>query len=386
MNQKMIVRRKSLIIICYLSAMLIIIFSSCDNIKYKVNKLYEITLNNTSIRVLQIKNESCLDSTIFCYFDPQNYSIKFATIVGNKINIDRIQLHKTIAESINNNLISTSNQLFCVSKDSILYFDSDSCKVYCINGKGDMKYVSNLPSEKHPALISGQFVSKKGNDYLYTWIPKKEGSFGEVVSRKLFYKTHKPICRVNLKFEKIVSSSIFGIYPPNYIETGKNFYDYFPNICLGENNLIILSYGADNELYIFKDSTLIKSVECKSKYIKKFNDISDSQFKNFSFLKKYLFEEPRYIKLIYNPFKKQYYRIVKHKFDIEDNTIKNKYWSLLILDDQFTTLDEIEIKYSDYLPDIIIPSKYGIYLQSLNTNPTSNSKNFILSLVNFDKL
>ena len=165
--------------------------------------------------------------------------------------------------------------------------------------------------------------------------------------------------------------------------TGKNFYDFAPSFCIDLRHRIILSYGADDYIYVYNDSVQVSKMYCKSNYIKEFNDIPDDKFKDLGFIKKYQAEEPRYKGIYYDPFKNLYYRITELRKDISNFDINKAKWTIIVLDCNLTVIGEVLIPYSKYLSDVFVLCEEGVYLKKTPKNDNLNS-NIVLSLIKLE--
>lgn len=88
--------------------------------------------------------------------------------------------------------------------------------------------------------------------------------------------------------------------------------------------------------------------------------------KDIQFTMKLFVSAPFYRSLIYDPFRKYYYRIADHEMPItkEDGTLPlftEKFWSFIVLDENFNHLGEFKFAIKDYVP-LIFPTEKGIFL------------------------
>jgi hypothetical protein len=74
---------------------------------------------------------------------------------------------------------------------------------------------------------------------------------------------------------------------------------------------------------------------CKSNFIDEFKDISDEDNSNLTYCQTYLGQEPRYTKLIVDPYKKRYYRVTKLRLEIGKQDIKSAKWTIIIMNETF---------------------------------------------------
>lgn len=271
--------------------------------------------------------------------------------------------------------------LFVHSMDSIYYFDRDIMEVFLFDTSGQIIDKFSINSKNHPNSMISSFFFVCSESLFYSWVP--ETDFSNRISRERAFKTNSPICEVRLDSTISHNNPVtFGIFPDDYKE-GKNYYDFSPNIFKGLKNEIIVSYEADHYLYVYRDSTLIEKVKCKSNFIDDFEDISDENFSNLSYCQTYQGQEPRYTNLIIDPFMRRYYRIVKLRMEIGKIDKENTKWTMIVLTDTFDVIGEVSFSYFDYMPDIIIPTMEGLYVKKSPKNETEYKGNLTLSLLNF---
>ncbi len=154
-------------------------------------------------------------------------------------------------------------------------------------------------------------------------------------------------------------------FPEKYIITGDSYNDHLPSACIGKNNNICVSFGADDNISLYHDSTLLLRKKVRSIYIDKFNPYPDEKLFDMLYLKNYVAEEPKYINIIYDPFENVYYRIVKHRHEKSASNDAGDSWSVIMLDTELNVLGELKFT-SDYKKDIFIPTPVGIITAKQN--------------------
>ena len=366
----------------YLVFSLLIIFSltsSCK--KYSKNKIFQIkhikniACNNIPINVSQIQNlsDTNLHGSYFSYLNTMNNTIGiYFTEKNHKINIP-IPLKYT-KKKLNN------SDFFVYSLDSIFYFDKDLMVVILFDTTGKINNYFSVKSKYKPNPIATSFFVFS-EDLYYSWLSKSDMSTRQ--NRKQTFEVTQPICKVTLdSLMKPYLYSTFGIYPNNY-KNGNDYYDYGPSIFIGLQKQIISSFNADNNIYIYKNSKLISKSLCKSNFINEFKYIKDENNSDLSYCQVFTGEEPRYAKLIIDPYKKQYYRVTKLRMNIGKMDVKNAKWTMIIMNDSFQVIGEVILPFSKYMPDIIIPSKKGVYVKNTPKSKKEFNGNLTLSLLLF---
>jgi hypothetical protein len=77
--------------------------------------------------------------------------------------------------------------------------------------------------------------------------------------------------------------------------------------------------------------------------------------------------EPQYLKLMYNKYENQYYRIAKHPIDSKSkdgNRIEKMEWSIIVMNSEFEVINEVVFDYRYHSPELVLPSNNrGLYQQ-----------------------
>lgn len=345
------------------------------NSSYKVNHIKDVVCSTIpySVRQIQSRVDTCLFESIFYYYDFANNSLGVSLCLEQNTN-KVISLPKYLTKRAH------ESDFFVKSVDSIYYFDKNSKCLIFFNSFGQVIYEFELDSEYPPNPLSSNIFVFSENLY-YSWFPEIE--MGTRFSRKQAFKNISPICKARIdKINKTNSSSTFGVFPDEYMK-GNNYINFGPDLFIGLDNQIIASFKADHYLSVYNNHELIIKKLCKSNFINDFVGISDNDFSSLVPSQIYLGTEPRYEKIIMDPYRRRYYRVIKHKMEIERTNINDAVWSVIIMDDDFDIIGEALFPCSEYLPDIIIPTKIGLYVKRSAKNEEEYNGNLILSLIEF---
>lgn len=158
-----------------------------------------------------------------------------------------------------------------------------------------------------------------------------------------------------------------GSFPEAY-RNGDFYYDFYPSRCINNNGEMVYSFGADHNLYVYKNDSVRAGVhECKSKYVNSFNTFAQDKIDDLAYQREYRIKEPRYVKLIYDKYRNVYYRIVKHpaEFLNKEGTIvkaSEVNWSIMIINQNFEVIKEIEFDAKEYSSAWIYPVPEGVYI------------------------
>lgn len=256
----------------------------------------------------------------------------------------------------------TESYFYVSSFDSIYYFDKDILDVFLLDTSGQIINEFPINPKYKPSPINFSFFVNSNNSLCYSWLPTNLDVTTQT-SRKQYFNTSMPICQVNIDSSKDINSyHVFGDYPHGY-KDGENYYNYSPNIFIGLQNEVISSFYSGHSIYAYRNNKLIAQKECKSNLINKFNSIPDEKNSNTSYCRTFIGEEPKYVSIIEDPYRNCYYRVAKFRFKLGETDIKQAKWSIIVMNNSFDIIGEVILNYSDYMPDIIIPSRKGIYIK-----------------------
>lgn len=271
--------------------------------------------------------------------------------------------------SFPDSLMSTDAQFstLAISPDSILACPMSAGKsVFLFNGKAQLL-----------KTISSAVPLRDGmNDYVLVALPQSPLLFDgdkilavctrlDVVirspeARKKYFSTPPYILLAAKNGESLNA----GYWPEEY-RAGTSFRDFYPQHCVNGRKQIVFGFAASDSLFVMANGKITASYSCKSKYMSERHPFPDDSIGHFSFLNRYEVNEPRYLSLVYDPFRHCYYRLVHHamKFENENgmttHTFLDKPWSFMILDENFNLIGEKLMDAQRFLP-CIFPVKDGL--------------------------
>jgi len=291
----------------------------------------------------------------------KTFKIFFQDIKTKKIL--SFDINKDSLKFVSDTLYNTRNyfcDLFFYSNDLIYSFHNNINKITLENNHGENLKTYQI-SEKYAAVSSPNCKLTGNNNYLLLANASRIINVGTLKNRLKYYKQIKPLLLVNIK-DSIYSYKAIGDFPEKYISTGDDYNEFIPSACFGSNNNICVSFSADNYLYIYNNSNLILKKKVKSKFIKKFKPYPDDKNFDMLFLKNYIIKEPKYLSVIYDPWQKLYFRMVKHRgaISVDKNSSGNS-WSVIALDTELNILGEKQFNYQ-YNPDVFVPTPFGILM------------------------
>ncbi len=250
--------------------------------------------------------------------------------------------------------------LFILSTDSIYSLQNNTNNLILQNNLGKILKTYHVPKIYTP--VTNPSILLIGDDHcLLLGNASKRIDFGEREERLKYYKNVKPLLKVNIKDSTFIYHTV-GKFPEKYEKTGYNYEDPCPSACFGSNNTICVSFGADDNLYLYNDSGLTLQKKVKSNYIKEFRPYPDDKKLDMLFLKNYISEEPKYLSIIFSPWQNLYYRIVKHRMHLKSQKSNvEKFWSVIVIDQALNVIGEKEFSYK-FNPRIFIPTPFGILM------------------------
>jgi len=263
---------------------------------------------------------------------------------------------------------------YIVSPDSIYMFYQDSWRLTLKNSKGSVIKTYPINHKFITVAIPPMNLMANNNQFLLGHSSRTLG-VGEKKDRLTYYKTIKPILLLQIK-DTILACQTISKFPDEYINTGNDYYDYYPSACFGKDGNICVSFGADDYLYLYQDSTLLLKKKVKSKFIDQFNPYPDEKRFDMLYLRNYWAKEPKYSRVIFDPYENLYYRIVKHRANKTKENKNENLWSVMILDNELNVLGEVKIN-TEYRPEIFIPTPFGIVMAKESAKHPGNA---VLSL------
>jgi hypothetical protein len=362
------------ILVCLISALL---FNSCFNnsLKHEIHYEFvrELVLPDSTNSLYLIENQSYNindSSSIYIFQQFENKKIYSINVKENGIYFKETS-------------IKTDHfffSMFLQTMDSIYSFDNNTNELILSNGYGNQlnKYI--IDDSFTPIVsLSTRLIGSSTN--LLLGNASKNIDFGSLSGRLNYYRSVNPVLSISLFRDTLLCKGI-GRFPDEYVKTGHNYYDVAPSVCITDNGFICLSFGADDHLYLYKDTTLVLSKNVKSNYISDYSAIPDDKRFDMLYLKKYISEEPRYLNIKYDPFNKLFYRIVKHRLLNGLNSV-DRFWSVIILNNDLNVIGETKFTY-EFETGVFLPTPYGIMLLRNNNSEKENSA-FVLIKLEIDE-
>ena len=268
-------------------------------------------------------------------------------------------------------------RFYIKSADSI-FFLSDEGVLKMFDKNLNIKKEITIPKAYPPiTLLSNSYVVSD-SVLFYNWMIYNRYGGQAIEDRKERYAKGRPISSLFYGAKNSGKTFTFGSYPEKYKNTGNNYYFNEPYLNKGAEDKLVVSFSADENVYIYEKGKLVQTKKCKSRYVNKIGHVPNDKLMNLAFVSDYQNEEPKYLKIYYDRFLNRYYRKVRVSYNREHR--EDGLWSIIVLDENFEKLGEVLIKNSDYSPWLLIPTEKGVYLKESNPDSLGYA---VLTLVNF---
>ncbi len=254
---------------------------------------------------------------------------------------------------------------FVLSPDSILVLDDNQfCTLYLLDAQGSIRSQfplgqnqgSFIGTEQEPyrngkeLLLSGFVVANRAEE------TTKPGIIFPCYSYNMATNVYQPVPAID--------------YPSDYYcynWGGENMREVYATACYPLNG-ILYSFPISHSIYVYDvkmkkmkkydgGSSFVEKIPSYSSE-KKFNSIESGNYR------KYFFGQPSYYKVLYDPHRSLYYRLVglpSEKFDINDMKTYRKKLSVIILDKNFQFLGETLLD-EQYNPRSAFVNEKGLHI------------------------
>jgi hypothetical protein len=263
-----------------------------------------------------------------------------------------------------------------IGTDSCLIINSRINQITLLNNKGTILNEWRFADENTYTFGTTPYMPfKLFKNRIYCNSIRNDIRINTIENLREYYSSPTNVI-LELNSDTLKPNTYFGEFPPSYKDQTKNYNDFLPCAAYNEKGETILSFGSDHNLYVYDSyGKFIREISGKSKYIDEFNEMDIEKESDYAFLKKYLAVEPKYLKFIYDPYSKMYYRIAKHKinnYENKDGTVKSSLdgnYSIIFFDSELNILDEILFNHSeDYHFMGLIPTKNGLLISNKTAN------------------
>lgn len=274
-----------------------------------------------------------------------------------------------------------------LSLDSILVLDQRNFTINIVNDRSEVIEKWDFYSKAQKVgLQQIQSWSRSQNQIdvyqgeLY-FTQKLSGNWNNIsASQKKATKLAATLNLINNELRKLPLD-----FPVNYWEKNKSVDPVFSR--LHNSGSFIYTFPIDDYLYV--TNNLHEKWEkylAKSKYVDVNHDFAKVEA-TYEEIVRYHIESPRYLNILFDPYKKYYYRFVYlgREFD-KDRDLNTKIHinspiSIIILDDEFNVLGEQKLLDKKYVHEMAFVNKEGLWISTnhpLNEEAPENTMRFEL--------
>ena len=376
--------KKNLLLVGFIT---IICFCSCKNaankkVKFIESQNVEITFPATIVEHYGIQNFSTHHVEYITYVDTFDLSLNLRPLFDSLEDVIKISLKEANLIHKVQNGISYNIQ----SLDSIFILYENTNTISLISSEGLVintwqfsqfinKHNDNESSYEYTLVSMVRNPLKFYNNTFFINAVRNDIILNNEENLRKYFETYPEIA-ININSYKI--NHIMLPWPNNYQNSKEFFRDYWPQTCTNKKGKIIYSFAKNHTLFVYDCSTKkIEKHKTESSYFDNFNTYPVDKIGNMSYLKKYMVQESTYKGVIYDDYNKLYYRIAwhpVHEYENEDgitvNELDDKKWSIIVINENFEQIDEIEFNQEIYNYYYIFPTSKGLMIQNKRKTTT----------------
>ena len=362
----------------FLSVILITVFI------YACKKDKEITL--TLKNKIYLPTNKDIDFSCFKVDDNENKEYIYFKSAGASSN-DSIYICNSkgmLIESISLKYFVSNNEdsrvagFYPSTLDSIYVTCFNSKYIYLINRNGIIlkkikpDFNKNYTFKDNDFQLSYGVFHKFGNSYLvnqyynYSKLAKTNNTTNSY--KKLFTTSPSFLIDIN---DSTYTYQEFGNYPDEFKSNKGNFFYYYSTSSktINNNNQIIYLWRSLNKLYVYnKENKLVTIKEIRNKNFKPVELFPEVSYFDYAYLNDYTIGNGLYENILYDKYRKLYYisyRPAYTKEYLQKNKIQYACFApfdLLILDENFNIINEINFPPNKYVCSIIEVCKEGLLI------------------------
>lgn len=278
----------------------------------------------------------------------------------------------------NDSLYDKKYNFYFHSYDSIFLIPESTNELYLLNLKsGSLKSVfyslSNFDFNDNFTFSASFCPIRKVGNNIYVQTIRTDISVRTDSERELYYRT-KPDMAISI--QKPFETKLTAQWPEEF--NGKmNYRDYYIYSALNTHTKdLVYGFRSVGKLLKLNEENKISKKNITSRYHSDPKIYPNDSVGNFAFLKRYIIEEPRYDKILYNKFYNLYFRIYIHRINFynEDgylNEFEDKPFSLIVFDENLNFLNEFIFDQKKYLYYHCFTKDDKIYLLNRENKPNS---------------
>ncbi|MEM6269373.1 MAG: DUF4221 family protein [Bacteroidota bacterium] len=265
--------------------------------------------------------------------------------------------------------------LYCykiVSWDSIFLINKAGSTIFMSDKEGNISTywtvtdtICNGPYFKLRAYTFSELTYTQGN--IYVGFNPFFNTQPEIFSCDAIAKIPLPPGGGNTKIERMLAPypSVYTRSDDVYGVTG--FQCSYTCTQSGSTPTFVASFPKDHDLYRVDEFGSADPIPARSDYIKRFAPFR-GDFTNPVDNLRYESEQPRYWKVMYDSYRKLYYRIALHPQKFSDGAanreLYEKPWSIMVFDEKFEILGEQKFSAQQFFPIDMFVGKQGLYVSN----------------------
>jgi len=206
------------------------------------------------------------------------------------------------------------------------------------------------------------------------------GDFAENPSRRRLKFNSPPDVELELGDDTVAVREV-GTFPQ--IMLGDFYYDVIGARTIGPNGETVYAYGVSDSIYIWREGRPTVAVAARSAYRKvDFAPFDTARYQDVAYIKEYWATEARYGNILYDPWRRCYYRFVAHNQDFRSsdghvNLFRDKPWSVMILDEDFRVVGEQAFVAKEYFFPNALVTEDGLLVEMSGAVTTTDDRNMV---------
>lgn len=189
---------------------------------------------------------------------------------------------------------------------------------------------------------------------------------------------------IDLSGDTAIISHEFGRWPSMYSDS--YYYDVTPCRTFNGQGDLLYSFGVNDTIYTWNAQGLVQRSAAKGRFLTGFDPFDGGKEQNASYVDQYTSEQPRYRRILFDPFRKLIYRVVVHGQDYHGSNgelklYADKPWSIQVLDESMSLIDEVRFESGRYNFDGMMICPRGLMIELINSiskEKTTNDPTFVL--------
>jgi hypothetical protein len=299
--------------------------------------------------------------------DDEQRFVHWVSLDDNSIHT--IDVYKAINRTKKEMASLLVNGIFVQNKDSIFVLVNPTNEIFCINQDGNLinqwtvSTHGNIAQDRHLYSyfsIAPLFVHN--SKLIVCQESLVTGFETDKMARLKKFRTPGDVV-INLGIDTVSTSYESGKYPSEFL----NDYWFETNFsrAVNDSGYFVYSFGVNDTLFVYNFGSLIQTVKAKSKFIDEFDSFDGRRELDSKYVEQYVVEQPRYLRIIFDPYAELYYRVILHASAYQNNdgtinTFGDKEWSVMVLDKSFSIQDEYLMEAKTFDFSSIIPTPHGV--------------------------